>query len=183
MPAAPGRTITLTQEHSPPVPARAKKDTGISSLLSLGWGQGVLPEDFKIGGLQDPRTGGAEDQQAMKTIDTFLSRLSAGRVDPSLLAPGAKERITDVVSFGIEHGNVPRSWRVGDLRKRENGELSAPVRLFGDPGTSEGEITLAQTARQWLVTDFQISLGALQEKPEKPKERFFPSSYRWMLEQ
>lgn len=143
----------------------------------------MLPEDFKIGGLQDPRTGGADDQLAMKTADGFLARIASGKVDSSFIASGARDRITDMVSFGIEHGNVPRSWRIGELRKRESGELSASVRLFGDPGTSEGEITLVQAGRQWLVSDFQVSLSALQEKPEKPKDRFFPSSYRWMLEE
>jgi hypothetical protein len=50
-------------------------------------------------------------------------------------------------------------------------------------GTSEGEIALARTGSRWLVADLQISMDDMQTKSPKSKERFFPSSYRWMLEE
>ncbi len=174
----------LAREQSSPPPAAAKKDTGVSSLLTLGArDQRTLPEDFKIGQIADVLAGDADTQQALKAANAFLARLAAGKVDPGVLAPEAQSRISDMIAFAVEHGSVPRTWRLGSLRKRETGEMTAAVRLFGTVGTSEGELTLEHSARQWLISDFQISLGALQVKPEKPKDRFFPSSYRWMLEE
>jgi len=165
-------------------PAAAKKDTSISSLLTLGArDQKTLPEDFKIGSLADLLTGDADAQQAMKTAGVCLSKVAASKVDTTMLAPEAQGRISDTISFGIQRGAIPRAWRLGSLRKRETGELSAAVRLFGPAGTAEGEITLEHSGHQWLVSDFQMSLDALLVKPEKQKERFFPSSYRWMLEE
>ena len=88
-----------------------------------------------------------------------------------------------MLDFGIRHGDVPRAFRVGIPKKHESGEISASVRLFSDIGSSEGEIALARTGGHWLVTDVQISLEDLQVKREKSKERFFPSSYRWLLQE
>ena len=178
----PRRTITLAREQPQPPVAAARKDTGISTLLSLGTGVRILPEDFRIGGLGDARVADSDERQAMAAADAFLSRLVAGKIDKDRLAPDSRARLSDTVSFGIEHGDIPRSYRIGAPRKRETGELSATVRLFGPVGTSEGEITMTRAGKQWLIDDFQINLSALTVKREKPKERFFPSSYRWMLE-
>ena len=50
-------------------------------------------------------------------------------------------------------------------------------------GTAEGEIYMAKPKAQWLVTDLQLSLAQMAVKREKPKEKFFPSAYRWLLEE
>ena len=72
---------------------------------------------------------------------------------------------------------------IADMPVEESGEVTASVRLFGSAGTSEGEITLVKLGGHWLVTDLQIAMDDLKVAREKPKERFFPSSYRWMLEE
>ena len=119
----------------------------------------------------------------MTAAASFLGRLVAGKVDAALLDPGSENRVSDMLDFGIQRGDVPRSYRLGAPKKHESGEITASLRLFGPVGTSEGEISLARTGEHWLVTDLQISMDDLQVKQEKPKERFFPSSYRWMLEE
>ena len=186
-PSQPGpaaRTITLAQEQLPSAPAvAARQNTDVSSLLPLGRAARVLPEDFKIGVLADARVGDAEEQQAMTAASSFLSRLVAGKVDASLLDPETGGRVSDMLGFGLERGDLPRAFRVGTPKKHESGEVTANVRLFGPEGTSEGEIALSRTGGRWLVKDLQISMDDLQVKTEKPKERFFPSSYRWMLEE
>lgn len=88
-----------------------------------------------------------------------------------------------MLQYGIQRGDVPRSFRIGAPKKHESGEISANVRLFGQEGTSEGEIFMTRAGGHWLVSDFQISMEDLKVKQEKPKERFFPSSYRWMLQE
>jgi hypothetical protein len=160
-----------------------RQNTDVSSLLPLGRGSRSLPEDFKIGALGDSRSGDADEQQALTVASSFLARLLTGKVETALLDPGAESRLSDMLSFGVQRGDVPRSYRIGAPRKHENGEITASVRLFGAVGTSEGEIALARTGGRWLVTDLQISMDDMQTEREKPKERFFPSSYRWMLEE
>ena len=180
----PKRTITLAQERPPAAaPAAVRQNADVSSLLSLARDGRTLPEDFKIGSLGDRLLGDSDEQQALSVAGSFLARLSAGKIDDSLLAGSSAGRLTDMLQFGIQRGDVPRSFRIGAPKKHESGEVSANVRLFGQEGTSEGEIFMTRAGGHWLVSDFQISMDDLKVKQEKSKERFFPSSYRWMLQE
>ena len=182
--SGPNRTIALAQEQPPAAtPAAARLSSDVSSLLPVGRGSRVLPEDFKIGVLGDSQVGDADERQAMVAASAFLSRLLAGKVEAALLAASTGGRITDMLEFGIRRGGVPSAFRVGTPKKHESGEISASVRLFSEAATTEGEISLARTEGHWLVADFQISLDDLQVKREKSRERFFPSSYRWLLQE
>jgi len=184
--ADPAGAIAPAQKQPPVAPASpvaAKVSSDVASLLPLGRGSRVLPEDFKIGVLADPQIGEADERQAMAAAGSFFSRLSAGKVDQSLLAASAEGRISDMLDFGVRRGNVPRTFRIGTPKKHENGEISSSVRLFSSTGSTEGEVSLARTGGHWLVSDLQISLDDLQVKREKPKARFFPSSYRWLLQE
>jgi hypothetical protein len=163
--------------------AAARQNADVTSLLPLGRGLRSLPEDFKIGALGDAREGDAEEQQAMTVASSFLARLVVGNVDATLLDPANAGRVSDMLDYSIQRGDTPQEYRIGTPKKHESGEITANVRLIGTVGTSEGEIALARTGGHWLVTDLQISMGDLKVKKEKPKDRFFPSSYRWMLEQ
>jgi hypothetical protein len=42
---------------------------------------------------------------------------------------------------------------------------------------------MSKPAAQWLVSDLQLSMGQMAVTKEKPKEKFFPSAYRWLLEE
>jgi hypothetical protein len=105
-----------------------------------------------------------------------------GSVDTKLLTPEARARIPDALAFGLKQGYTPRSYRIGAPRTREDGEITAAVRLFGADGTSEGEIYMSRAGDQWLVSDVQVSLAGLSVKRPPAKEKFFPSAYRWLLE-
>ena len=181
---SPKQTIAVAGEEAVPAAAVVpRQNTDVTSLLTLGRDSRILPEDFKIGQMGDARAGDSDERQAMTAAASFLGRLVAGKVDAALLDPGSENRVSDMLDFGIQRGDVPRSYRLGAPKKHESGEITASLRLFGPVGTSEGEISLARTGEHWLVTDLQISMDDLQVKQEKPKERFFPSSYRWMLEE
>jgi len=178
------RTIAVAQEQpAVAATAAARQNADVTSLLPVGRDSRTLPEDFKIGVLGDARVGDADEQQAVTAASTFLARLIGGKVDTTLLDSGVQGRVADMLDFALQRGDIPREYRIGTPKKHESGEVTANMRLFGPAGTSEGEISLARTGGRWLVTDLQISMDDLQVKREKPKERFFPSSYRWMLEE
>ena len=186
VPAAPDAkpSIAPSQENTPtPAPAAARLTSDVTSLLSRAREGRTLPEDFSIGPLADERVGDSDEEQALSAASSFLTRLCAGKVNASLLAPADSARISDMIDFGLNRGDRPKEFRVGAPRKHDTGEIGANVRLFGAAGTSEGEIIMTRTAGRWLVADLQISLDDMQIKKEKPKERFFPSSFRWMLQE
>jgi hypothetical protein len=150
--------------------------------MALGRSSVLLPEDFKIGPLGDAGTAKKDQQSAMLAARAFLSALMAGKVDTKLLTPEAQGRVPDSLAFGLKQGYTPRTYRIGVPRTREDGEITAAVRLFGADGASEGEIYMSRAGDQWLVSDVQVSLAGLSVKRQPSKEKFFPSAYRWLLE-
>lgn len=89
--------------------------------------------------------------------------------------------LSDSLSYSLEKGDVPSTFRLGKSKRQESGEIAFNVRLFGGEGSAEGEIYLSGQKGVWLVSDFQISLSQMREKREKPNEKFFPSTYGWLL--
>ncbi|MGO9311037.1 MAG: hypothetical protein ACLQDL_18685, partial [Spirochaetia bacterium] len=154
-----------------------------AALMALGRDRRIMPEDFKIGALGDDRTARKDDGRALAVAAEFLSRLVGGSVEKKLLAAESQDRLADTLTFGIKQGNTPTSFRIGAPKARDDGEITAEVRLFGPAGTSEGEIYIAPSGSQWLVADLQLSLAQLSVPREKPKEKFFPLEYRWLLEE
>jgi hypothetical protein len=177
------KTITLSRDapmQGASAPARALANA--LTLMALDRGKRTLPEDFKTGPLGDDRSGRTDEDSAAAVAQTFLSHLVEGNVDRKLLAPDSESTLSDTLGYGLRQGNVPKSYRLGAPIKRDDGEVTATVRLFGAEGTSEGEIYLAKAGTQWLVSDLQLSLAEMAVKREKPKEKYFPSAYRWLLE-
>ena len=142
-----------------------------------------MPEDFKIGPLGDDRTARQDEKRALEAASAFLDRLVVGTVDKELLTSDSQDAVADSLAFGLRQSNIPTAYRLGSPKARDDGEISAAVRLFGSEGTSEGVIYVAPSGSSWLVADLQVSLAQLSVKREKPKEKFFPLEYRWLLEE
>ena len=151
--------------------------------MALGRDRSIMPEDFKIGPLGDGRTEKTDESRALAAASAFLDRLVAGSVDKKLLTPESQDAVFDALTFGLHQGNIPTAYRLGSPKTRDDGEVTAAVRLFGSQGTSEGQIYVAASGSQWLVADLQLNLAQLSVKQEKPKEKFFPLDYRWLLEE
>jgi hypothetical protein len=151
--------------------------------MALGRDRRIMPEDFKIGPLGDNRTVKQDESSALEAATAFLDRLVAGSVDKKLLTPESQDAVAGTLTYGLHQGNTPTAYRLGSPKTTDSGEVSATVRLFSAEGTSEGEIYIAQSGSGWLVADLQLNLAQLSVKREKPKEKFFPLEYRWLLEE
>ncbi len=175
----PGAIVLQPQAGATP----SKGLASAGSLLAVGRDGRVLPEDFKIGPLGDVQAADKGQEQAVQAAGQFLTALAGGKVDKDLISEDARDSMAGTLGFGLSRGDTPKSWRLGRPRTRADGEVTAAVRLFGQKGTSEGEIYVARTGSKWLVSDLQISLADLAVASEKPKEKFLPLDYRWLLEQ
>ncbi len=175
-------TITLKKEEAlsaqtPPAAANA----GVESLLTLGGAPRILPEDFRIGPLGDPAQGTADEKAALEAADALLASLVGGSVDVKLLAAESEEALRDMIAYGFEGARAPTSFRLGRPVAQPEGETTVNARLFRGKGAAEGEIYLRKENREWLIADIQISAAELATARERPKEKFFPSPYRWLL--
>ena len=151
--------------------------------MALGRSKPLLPEDFKVGQLGDDHSGTSDQGSAMAAAGKFLAGLVAGTVETELVAPDSQSALLNSLSYEIERGNTPKSYRLGAPKNHDNGEITATVRVFGDQSSSEGEIYMAASGRQWVVADIQLSLGELAVKKERSKDKYFPSEYRWLLKE
>jgi hypothetical protein len=175
-------TITLRKEEA--LPARtppAAANAGVQSLLTLGGTPRILAEDFRIGPLGDPEQGTADEKAALEAAGALLASLVAASVDAKLLAAESEEALRDMLAFGFGGARAPTSFRLGRPVARPEGETSVNARLFRGQGTAEGEIYLRKENREWLIADVQISAAELAAARERPKQKFFPSPYRWLL--
>jgi hypothetical protein len=183
-PGLPGPGKPGQPAGTPAAPPRASiplaRGDAIQGLFARDRDRVSLPEDFKIGPLAASRDVEADNRGAVEAAERFLSALSHGKVDRELLAAGASA-VAESAAYHLEKGDTPSSFRLGKPKPRAGGEVAVNVRLFGPAGTAEGEIYMTSENKQWLVSDLQVGMSALQVKREKPKEKFFPSSYRWLL--
>jgi hypothetical protein len=151
--------------------------------MALGRQARSLPEDFKIGPLGDNRAEDKDANDAVTTAQAFLASLAAGKPDGTLLAVESEKTVLDTLTYGLKQGYAPSSFRLGTPKVQDDGEIAANVRLFSAEGSAEGEIYMARSGKKWFVADLQLSLAQLAAKREKSKEKYFPSAYRWLLEE
>lgn len=180
--AQPTPGITLAQESSSPQGEQPRSFTSASSLMALGHGKRLLPEDFKIGPLGDDRGEKPDENSAIATAEAFLQSIVEGAVDTKLLTPDSQGIVADALTYSLQQGYKPKSYRLGAPKSQDNGDITATVRMFSADGSSEGEIYIARAGKQWLVSDVQLSLAQMAVKREPAKDKFFPSAYRWLLE-
>jgi len=180
----PQRSIASAGKQQPgPIALQPRAEGGVAILFAQGLDRKTMPEDFLIGALADTGGGKSEEMAAIGVARAFLTSVVSGALDRKLLAADGEAGIADMIAYGMEQGYAAKSFRLGSPKKHENGEVTASVRLLGNEGSSEGEIYVSRAGKEWLVSDFQINLAQLAVKREKPKDRFFPSAYRWLLEE
>ena len=183
-PTQPNPSIVLTKENS--AAAQAGKPRTFASpaaLMAMDREKRFLPEDFKIGPLGDTRGEDGQTNGALARAEDFLGRLVAGIVETRDIASESQASLSDTLRYGLQRGTTPTAYRIGTAGADASGQWAAPVRLWGTVGTSEGEIYLVQAGGEWLVQDLQVSLAELAVARITPKEKYFPSAYRWLFEE
>lgn len=166
-----------------PLTSPARTLASASSLMGLGRDVRMMPEDFKIGPLGTGTSGPPESDAAFAAASGFLAGVVAGSIERRWITPDAQDTLSDTFSYALQRGSAPKSFRIGVPKDVAGGQIAANVRFFGTVGTSEGEIYMARAGSQWLVADVQANLADLDVPPAPSKERFFPSEYRWLLEE
>lgn len=188
----PTREITLQRENAPgarAASAGAKEPPppgGPAARLLPLRGPAVLPEDFRVGPLEDRLSPGGTEQQILKASESFLEALASGRFEQEAVLPESREELGRSLGYYIEEGLVPTGYRLGRIFFEE---APAPpesawmnLRLYGSAGIAEGEMYLAASGGRWYVADIQAAFTQLREPYAQETERFVPSVYGWRLQ-
>jgi hypothetical protein len=139
----------------------------------------LMPEDFRIGPLQDTITGDVDARRAAAIVAGFLRELANGQVATDLVEESQSTGLQRSLAPLLADGNRPRFARIGRVRVDQE-TARANVRLFA-AGRVEGEVYLDRTTAGWRIADFQVDLAALSLPYAPAAEDFFPASYRWLL--
>ncbi len=185
----PKREITLTKEETKAgETAGVQKTEEIKDLLLLITERRTLPEDFKIGRLQDILEGSRDQKGIISAAQKFLEALAKGKIEEDSLLQSKRERISHSLSYFIEQKILLKSYRLGHVSLQEEetsdgsgigNSASMNIRLFGEVGVSEGELYFSRHDMKWYIEDILISLELLSQSYSRQEEKFIPSPYNW----
>jgi hypothetical protein len=154
---------------------------GKEALLYRRQGSRIIPEDFKIGPLQDSLDPGNKKGLTL-IIEQFLKSLTRGEIEEDLLIPSDRTELSRFLAYHIGRGLIPRSYRFGSINLDDPTLARANVRLFSETGVSEGEIYLTKEDGLWYITDLQIAFEKLSITYQQSDQKFIPYSYGWTIQ-
>jgi len=154
---------------------------GKDALLYRRQGSRIIPEDFKIGPLQDSLDPGKKKDLAL-IMEQFLKSLTQGEIEEDLLIPSDRTELSRFLAYHIDRGLIPRSYRFGSINLDDPALARANVRLFSETGVSEGEIYLTKEGSLWYITDLQIAFEQLNIAYQQSDRKFIPYSYGWTIQ-
>jgi len=158
-----------------------EKIQGDSALLALMPKQRVIPEDFKIGPLQDSLEGQWDTISAVWVLRTFFDSFKKKDIKRELLEKEQADEIVRSLSYSIEQNYIPNRYRISQADFSNDNEIRVNMRFFNKKGVTEGEIYLSKNDKNWVISDIQIGFHLLDQEYQKDEELFMPASFRWML--
>ncbi len=168
-------------DSATPQAAPSPVETKAMSLLPLQPTERLLPEDFEIGPLQDMNASDSDSREVIGLLHAFLTSLAREKTRADLLAPEHRTEVTRSLTFHKERGNTFDRFRIGKISMQAGSSASVRVRLFGNPGTTAGDIHLLKIAGKWRISDLQIAFQELQTAYDKPQTPFLPNISRWII--
>ena len=154
---------------------------GKDALLYHRQGSRIIPEDFKIGLLQDTLDPGNKKSLTL-LMEEFFKSLTRGEIEENLLIPSDRTELNRFLTYHIDRGLIPQSYRLGSINLDDPGLARANVRLFSETGVSEGEIYLTKEDSLWYITNLQIAFEQLSIAYQQSDQKFIPYSYGWTIQ-
>jgi hypothetical protein len=117
-----------------------------------------MPEDFSLGPLQSLRPDSKEEEAALAAARSFLDGAAAGKIDPSLFLPEARDALSALLAPApAEAASKPEGARIGAIAVEGDG-ASLKVRLPSSPGGArvEGLLSLRERDGTWYVEAFAL---------------------------
>jgi hypothetical protein len=182
------RTITLAPETPSPQNAEASAPQSAADasrrartkefVVAGAPGDGLLPEENSIGPLADRFSEDSDRRAIYRTVTLFFETLAEGEMPTDPILPESRTSIRRSLDYVLSEGLVPEDYAIGAIvfdgdRARLN------VSLYGNPGLTAGEVSVAAAEGRWYISDIQVDFAALAVEPTV--EQFEPVSYDWQI--
>lgn len=185
----PDRTISLSpqarNEQSTDPSSEERLDEASSRartrdlLFAEQPGDGLLPAELAVGPLADRYSDDADVRSIYRTVGGFLASLESGDLPIDSVLAESRSSIRRTLDFALTEELLPDSFAVGSVTFE--GEIARlNVALYGDPGSTAGEITVATEGGRWYISDIQIDFSRLAEEATTV-EQFEPVRYDWQI--
>jgi len=172
----------ILKRNSPSKAVQKSTPEGIlKNLLPLKTGGNIYPQDFKIGILEPEFGISKADKNILLNIKTFLKGLQKGIVDKKTVFHEDYDSIKRLSVYYFNKASQFKSYRIGNINSTGENTVTVNCRLFGSPGTAEGQLYLKRRGSKWLITDVQIDIKQITKV--RKKETFVPNSYSWIMEE
>ncbi len=148
-----------------------------ANLRAFGLGARVeprMPRDFSLGLLQGRRGLSGAEAAVLAVVDAFMTGLAAGKIDPSLFLPEARDALSVLIApLSSKEGARLAQARAGAIEV-EGGAASLRVRLPAEEKAPrlEGLLSLREKGGAWYVEALAL------DPPSDSSPAFEPGSLR-----
>lgn len=125
----------------------------------------ILPEDFIIGGLQDPA---AASQPVSGLLQAAIQSLKQGELPASLLSPDIRLLTGIIYAADLKAAAAVKEIRLGSIQNGRGGILELPFRLIGESYRSKGLLVLDPASDPPMIIHFSLNSSGLGENYTAP---------------
>lgn len=182
------RTITLAPDTSPTQNSEAKVPEAPATasrrarnrefVVAEEPGDGLLPAEHSIGPLADRYSDDSNRRAIYRRVAQFLATLAEGEMPTDSILPESRTSIRRTLDYVLSEGLLPEDYAIGAI-VFDSDRARLNVSLYGEPGLTAGEVSVAAAEGRWYISDIQIDFAALAVEPTV--EQFEPVSYDWQV--
>lgn len=170
-------TLQLAEKGEQSDSAIQASERESNAFFSQSFVKRSVPDDFKIGPLEDYYSKNAERRAILSRVDLFCLALTKNELKDDLLDGQNRSLLVESLKYYLKKEIIPGEYRIGLVHINEDGSSHVPVRLLSNRGVSEGDIYLVKRENVWLITDIQVDLQRLEQEYVRGNEEFVPASY------
>lgn len=170
-------TLQLAEKGEQSDSAIQASERESKAFFSQSFVKRSVPDDFKIGPLEDYYSKNAERRAILSRVDLFCLALTKNELKDDLLDGQNRSLLVESLKYYLKKEIIPGEYRIGLVHINEDGSSHVPVRLLSNRGVSEGDIYLVKRENVWLITDIQVDLQRLEQEYVRGNEEFVPASY------
>ncbi|MBN1411692.1 MAG: hypothetical protein JW969_12670, partial [Spirochaetales bacterium] len=173
-------TIKLSkEEEKSTLPGELNRYKKTSILLQNQNKPDILPEDYKIGSIQNLNTGNPEKKSILSSAEIFLKSLVNGKVPVKSIKEDQLFRIKYILQQIIDNKDSPVKYRIGFITNDYSDKIMLHVRLWGTVRSTECELYMTRVNNKWVVSDFIADLSGLNSQGGSTKrEKFIPDTFQ-----
>jgi hypothetical protein len=149
-----------------------------SPFLQYQTAASILPEDFKIGKMENLNTPDVRKQGILSVLRKFMDKFMKGEMAEDLINKDDSLKITHTLKAVFEEKTLPVRYRIAEIQDTGDPVIAIRLRFWGEKNSVEGDVYLVQSEGKWYITDIIANFARLTEDIGGNQEKFVPLGYK-----